>query len=177
MKVVTISLIVNVLLIALIGALAIGDLHIVTEREKSNSNVDNTLLVSNITFTDWELKTWLGIKNRLAIVNTDPDFSDPPHRILQWISMRNSSSAPWDNYYQKSMEWLCFWEGQGVKGEWEAVVSIYNSPNSTTDFVVEVSRFTWHSLKVTFDGTVKAVFPQVTNDTISLGYATFPVFA
>lgn len=177
MKTVTISLIVNVLLIALIGALAIGDLHTVTEREESNSNDDNTLLVSNITFTDWELETWSDIKNRLAVINTDPEFSDPTHRVLQWISMRNSSSAPWDNYYQKSMEWLCFWEGQGANGEWEAVVSIYNSPNSTTNFVIEVSRFTWHSLKVTLDGNVKAIFPQVTNDTISFGYTTFSVSA
>jgi hypothetical protein len=48
---------------------------------------------------------------------------------LQWISMRNSSSASRDPY-QKSMEYLFFWSGQGANGEWEAVISIYNSPDT-----------------------------------------------
>ena len=30
-----------------------------------------------------------------------------------------------------------FWTGQGANGEWEAVVSIYNSPGSLSDYVVE----------------------------------------
>jgi hypothetical protein len=50
--------------------------------------------------------------------------------------MRNSTSH---DYYQKNMEYLCFWSGQGANGEWQTVVSIYNSPNSSSDFVVEVS--------------------------------------
>ena len=75
------------------------------------------------------------------------------------------------------MEFLCFWSGQGANGEWKAVISIYNSPNSKTDFAVEVSRFTWHSLEITLDGKVKATFPQVVNDTTSLGYTTFRVTA
>jgi hypothetical protein len=73
------------------------------------------------------------------------------------------------------MEYLCFWEGQGANGEWEAVVSIYNVPDSTSEFVVEVSRFTWHELQVKLDGFVVADFPQVTNDAVSLGYCTFHV--
>jgi hypothetical protein len=125
---------------------------------------------TDVQFTAWELSTWVGLKNRLVVNNTDPLFTG--ERTLQWISMRNSSSG---DYYQKSMEWLCFWEGQGAAGEWEAVVSIYNSPNSTSVFVVEVSRFTWHSLNVLLDGSVVASFPQVTNDTVSVGYATFEV--
>jgi hypothetical protein len=88
--------------------------------------------------------------------------------------MRNSTSAQWDPY-QKSMEYLCFWSGQGANGEWEAVVSIYNSPNSLQDYVVEVSRFTWHSLEVTLNGQIQAVFPQVTQDTTSIGYTTFHI--
>ena len=111
-------------------------------------------------------------KDRLAVVNTDISFSGD--RTLQWTSMRNSSSG---DYYQKSMEFLCFWSGQCANGEWEAVISIYNSPNSKTDFVIEVSRFTWHSLEVTLDGNVMATFPQVTYDTVSFGYATFHVSA
>jgi hypothetical protein len=89
--------------------------------------------------------------------------------------MRNSSSAPWDNWNQKSMEWLCFWSGKGANGEWEVVVSIYNVPNSSTDFVVEVSRFTWHSIEVKIDGDIKASFPEITTDTVSVGYTTFRV--
>ena len=73
------------------------------------------------------------------------------------------------------MEYLCFWEGQGANGEWEAVVSMYNVPDSTSEFVVEVSRFTWHELQVKLDGVVVAHFPQVHNDTVSLGYCTFRV--
>jgi|WetSurMetagenome_2_1015567.scaffolds.fasta_scaffold665796_1 hypothetical protein len=176
MKAFAVSLLVNVLLIAIIGALFIGELNTAKERQESNPQVGNINLgARNITFSDWELKTWLGIKNRLDVINTDPDFPDPnpENRVLGWYSMRNSSSG---DYYQKSMEFLCFWEGQGVNGEWEAIVSIYNSPNSTTNFVVKVSRFTWHSLNVTLDGNVKASFPQVINDTISLGYSTFSVY-
>jgi hypothetical protein len=88
------------------------------------------------------------------------------------ISMRNSTSH---DYYQKSMEYLCFWNGQGANGEWEAVVSIYNAPDSTSDYVVEVSRFTWHSVEVRLDGKIMASFPQVTEDSVSLGYTSFHV--
>ena len=73
------------------------------------------------------------------------------------------------------MEFLCFWSGRGANGEWEAVVSIYNAPGSVSEYVVEVPRFTWHSLEVTLDGVVKARFPQVTEDTMSLGYTSFRI--
>ena len=141
----------------------------------SDSAVQNpiNLNATDVQFSAWELNVWGSVKNRLVVYNVDPEFTG--NRVLQWISMRNSTSASWDNYYQKSMEWLCFWEGQGANGEWEAVVSIYNSPNSTTDFVVEVSRFTWRELQVKLDGVVVADFPQVTNDAVSLGYCTFHV--
>jgi len=125
---------------------------------------------SDVQFTPWELQTWLGVKNRVVVYNADPAFTG--NRILQWISMRNSSSG---DYYQKSMEYLCFWEGRGADGEWEAVVSIYNSPNSTSDFVVEVARFTWHQIEVKLDGEGVYDFPLVYNDTVSLGYRTFHV--
>jgi hypothetical protein len=73
------------------------------------------------------------------------------------------------------MEYLCFWSGRGANGEWEAVISIYNAPNSTTDYVVEVSRFTWHSLEVRLDGKIMASFPQITEDMSSIGYTSFNV--
>lgn len=167
----SILVVVNVILVILICAL-VGQQFGFLPNFKKPLALPNSINTgaNNTTFTSLELQTWLGIKNRLAVVNTDPAFKGDT--TLQWISMRNSSSG---DYYQKSMEFLCFWSGQGANGEWEAVISIYNSPNSTTDFVVEVSRFTWHSLEVTLDGNVMASFPQVSNDTISLGYATFRV--
>jgi hypothetical protein len=162
---------VNIILVVIIGALLAQQFGLLPSLKKPDV-IPNTIDTGarKVNFTQSEMQTWLGIKDRLAVVNTDPVFSDPDNRILGWYSMRNSSSG---DYYQKSMEFLLFREGQGANGEWEAVISIYNSPNSETDFVVEVSRFTWHSLEVTFDDNVIATFPQVTNDTTSLGYATF----
>ena len=55
------------------------------------------------------------------------------------------------------------------------MVSIYNFPNSTSDYVVEVSRFFLHSLEVRLEGKIIASFPKVTADTVSLGYTTFHV--
>ena len=133
-----------------------------------------TNLFNNVSFTQEESEEFQSIKNRLQVNNTDPAFPDNNSRTLEWISNRNSTSASWDKP-MKSMEYLCFWRGQEGAGEWEAVVSIYNEPGSTTDYVVEVSRFTWHSLEVRLDGKIMASFPQVTNDTTSLGYATFHV--
>ena len=138
-------------------------------KDESSSTIVGANLVN---CTSSELQAFESIKNRLIVNNTDPAFTG--ERNLQWISMRNSTNAPWDPY-QKSMEYLCFWPGRGADGEWEAVVSIYNSPGSLSNYVVEVSRFTWHSLEVRLDGTIKATFPQVTEDTVSLGYTTFHV--
>lgn len=126
----------------------------------------------SVQFNATELQNFENIKNRLIINNSDPGF--PGNRTLQLISMRNSTSAPWDPY-QKSMEYLCFWSGQGANGEWEAVLSIYNEWGSLSDYVVEVSRFSWHSIDVIFDAEVVATFPQVLDDTTSLGYTTFHV--
>jgi hypothetical protein len=39
----------------------------------------------------------------------------------------------------------------------------------------DVSRFIWHSLEVRLDGKIMASFPQVTKDSVSLGYATFHI--
>lgn len=125
-----------------------------------------------VQFNSTELQNFESIKSRLQVTNTDPNFSG--NRTLQWISMRNSTAAPWDPY-QKSMEFLCFWSGQGAKGEWEAVVSIYNNFGTMNQYTVEVSRFSWHSLEISLDGNTKATFPQVTTDTTTLGYTTFQV--
>ena len=138
-------------------------------------NASDPINIQNVTvqFNSTELSNFNSIKSRLQVINTNPAFPDSA-RNLEWISMRNSTSAPWDPY-QKSMEYLCFWSGQGAKGEWEAVVSICNVFGRLDQYTVEVSRFTWHSLEVRLDGNVMAAFPQVTTDTTSLGYATFQV--
>jgi hypothetical protein len=175
MRAIIASLILNVLLVSIVGGLAIYELNVSIEKQNRTPSIASmNLEAKNITFTDRELKTWLGIKDRLAVINTDPDFPDlnESNRVLGWYSMRNSSSG---DYYQKSMEYLCFWKGQGVNGEWEAVVSIYNEPNDSSHFVVEISRFTWYSLKVTLDNITVREFPQITEDATSLGYATFVV--
>ena len=155
---------------ALVGALVTYQYGLPKSFERSEDSDSIDTGAKNVQFTSWELQAWGSVKTRVIVINVDPEFTG--NRVLQWISMRNSSSG---DYYQKSMEYLCFWEGQGANGEWEAVVSIYNSPNSTTDFVVEVSRFTWHEIQVKLDGVVVADFPQVNNDTVSVGYCTFHV--
>ncbi len=155
---------VGVVLVVLVGVL------VIQQRDLTVSNPIDTGAAS-VEFTREELQKWTSVKNRVTVYNADPVFTG--NRVLQWISMRNSSSG---DYYQKSMEYLCFWEGQGANGEWEAVVSIYNLPNSEGDFVVEVARFTWHSLDVLLDGEVKASFPEVSeDDVVSGGYLTFHV--
>ncbi len=170
MKKTYIFVLIAIVFVVLVGALVTQQYGLPKTLERSAISNSIDIGAKNVLFTSWELQAWSSVKNRVVVYNADPEFTG--NRVLQWISMRNSSSG---DYYQKSMEYLCFWEGQGANGEWEAVVSIYNSPNSTTDFVVEVSRFTWHEIQVKLDGIVVADFPQVSNDTVSVGYTTFHV--
>ena len=58
-----------------------------------------------VQFNTSELQAFEIIKNRVYVYNSDPAFNGD--RSLQWISMRNSTS---NDYYQKSMEYLCFWK-------------------------------------------------------------------
>jgi predicted nucleic acid-binding Zn-ribbon protein len=129
-----------------------------------------TFGASNAVFNASEIQTFATIINRLTVYNPSPDFNGT--RTLQWVSMRNSSSS---DFYQKSMDFLLFWPGRGADGEWQAVLSIYNVPDSPSDYVVEVSRFTWWEIQVKLDGNTIADFPQVTSDSTSFGYATFHV--
>jgi hypothetical protein len=174
MRKIAISLVVNVILFVVIIALLAQQFAFTpnVNSTKENSSIDTGS--SDINFTQSELQTWLGIKNRIQVLNTDPNFADqdPKNRVLGWYSMRNSSSK---DYYQKSMEFLMFWEGRGADGEWEAVISIYNVPDRSDDFVVEFSRFTWNSIRITLDGAPMAEFQRIQNDTVSLAYTTFHV--
>lgn len=174
MKKLTASIIINIVLLSIICILITQQVTFIpkTVEDVNSNSVD--VGAKPIEFTPSELETWLSIKDRIQVINTDPNFADPnpEHRILGWYSMRNSSS---NDYYQKSMEFLLFWEGQGTNGEWEAVISIYNVPNRTDDFVIEFSRFTWNSIKITLDGVPMAEFDTIKNDTTSLAYTTFHV--
>jgi hypothetical protein len=51
---------------------------------------------SAVQFNATELQNFENIKSRLVINNTDHGFTG--NRTLQLISMRNSTSAPWDPY-------------------------------------------------------------------------------
>jgi hypothetical protein len=174
MRKIVLSLITNIILSVVIIALLAQQFVLLPKNPPNISDSSIDIGASHIEFTESELQTWLGIKNRIQVVNTDSNFADPDpkNRILGWYSMRNSSS---NDYYQKSMEFLLFWEGRGADGEWEAVISIYNSPNRTDDFVVEFSRFTWNSVRITLDGVPMANFDRIQNDTVSLAYTTFHV--
>jgi hypothetical protein len=174
MRKIFISLVVNVILLVLTIALLAQQYAFLSKTNITEEDNSIGIGASQINFTESELQTWLGIKNRIEIVNTDPNFADPDpkNRVLGWYSMRNSSS---NDYYQKSMEFLLFWEGRGADGEWEAVISIYNAPDRTDDFVVEFSRFTWNSIRITLDGVPIADFERIQNDTVSLAYTTFHV--
>jgi hypothetical protein len=173
MKIVHVSVLVNIVLAMFLGGFLSQQFGIIPESSVGDSNALG-IEAKKVQFNSSELQTWLGIKSRLAVINTDPDFTGD--RTLEWISMRNSTSAPWDNYYQKSMEFLCFWSGQGASGEWEAVVSIYNRPNSTSVFVIEFARFTWHSLDLTIDGAVVHSFVQVTENGAYDGYYSTEIY-
>jgi uncharacterized protein YoxC len=142
----------------------------------SQNPVNITFGANNTYLNSSEVQTFTSIINRIIVYDPSPSYNGA--RTLQWVSMRNSSSAPWDNISQKAMEFLLFQPGQGANGEWQAVLSIYNSPNSTNDYVVEVSRFTWHEIQVKLGGNIMVDFPEVTSDVAtlsSLGYATFHV--
>jgi len=109
---------VNIILIILICALVAQQFGFLPNFKGSTSISDPAFSdhigainvnASGVKFTTWELNTWLGIKNRLEVTKIDPAFTG--NRTLQWISMRNSTSH---DYYQKSMEFLSFWPGQGA---------------------------------------------------------------
>lgn len=112
------------------------------------------------------------IKNKIVVNITDADFPETGIRECIWFELREEDSA---DYFQTTVDYWVFQDGQGMNGDIEAWVEIYNKPDNSTAFIVEVSRFCWHELTVSYDGIVKCVFPKITNDTLSLGYSTFEV--
>jgi hypothetical protein len=112
------------------------------------------------------------IKDRLLVNITDSDFPSTGTRECEWYKLREEDS---EDYFQTTVNFWVFQRGQGIHGDIEAFVEIYNKPDQTDVFVVEVTRNCWNELTVSLDGSPRAVFPRVTEDVLSYGYITFEV--
>ena len=112
------------------------------------------------------------IKNRLLVNITDSDFPSTGIRECEWYKLREEDS---EDYFQTTVNFWVFQSGQGVHGDIEAFVEIYNRPGETDVFVVEVARNCWNELTVSLDGVTKVVFRKVTEDVLSDCYITFEV--
>ena len=138
------------------------------------------LLSVNIVLTLWKpappsppfYQEITAIKNRLTVKITEPNFTNPVPKC-EFYEVRQQES---DEYFQTTINYQVFQHGKETRGDIEAFVEIYNVPEKTNLFIVEVARNCWNELTVYLDGSVKAVFPTVTEDNmLSLGYTTFPV--
>jgi hypothetical protein len=110
------------------------------------------------------------IQADLLVNITDSNFPAGAVRECQFIELREEDSG---DYFQTTVDYLVFQTGQGVHGDIDALVEIYNEPDSRGEFVVEVSRLCWHELTVSYKGRVEVVFPAVKGDgVLSLGYFT-----
>jgi hypothetical protein len=109
------------------------------------------------------------IKNRLTVNITETDFSNPV-RVCDFYELREEDS---EDYFQTTVDYWVFQHGQQEHGDIEAFVEIYNVPNRTDLFVVEIARFCWNELTVSLDGSVKEVFRTITENMLSPGYTTF----
>jgi hypothetical protein len=114
------------------------------------------------------------IKNRLLINITDPAFPSTGTRECIWYELREEDSG---DYFQTTVNFWVFQAGQEKHGDVEAFVEIYNVPNVTDRFIVEVTRNTWSELTVSLDGSPIVVFPTVSQNVLSYGYMTFEVSA
>ena len=112
------------------------------------------------------------IKSRLLVNITDSNFPSTGTRECIWYELREEDSG---DYFQTTLNFWVFQAGQGVHGDIEAFVEIYNKPDVTDVFVVEVTRNCWDELTVSLDGSPVVVFPRVTENAMSYGYMTFEV--
>lgn len=111
------------------------------------------------------------IKNRLTVSITETDFTNPV-RVCDFYELREEDS---EDYFQTTVNYWVFQHGQQEHGDIEAFVEIYNVPDRTDLYIVEVARNCWCELTVSLDGSPVVVFPTVTSNTLSLGYMTFEV--
>ena len=112
------------------------------------------------------------IKDRLLVNITDSNFPSTGIRECEWYELREEDSG---DYFQTTVNFWVFQAGQGIHGDIEAFVEIYNAPDNSSVFVVEVARNCWNELTVSLDGAPKVVFPRVTENAMSYGYITFEV--
>jgi hypothetical protein len=111
------------------------------------------------------------VKNRLTVNITESNFTNPV-RVCDFYELREEDS---EDYFQTTVNYWVFQHGQQEHGDVEAFVEIYNIPNRTDLYIVEVARNSWYELTVSLDGSPVVVFPTVTSDTLSPGYITFEV--
>ena len=111
------------------------------------------------------------IRNRIVINISEPNFSNPV-RTCEWYELREEDSG---DYFQTTVNFWVFQAGQGKHGDIEAFVEIYNVPNRTDRFIIEVTRNSWFELTAYYKGESFVVFPTVTGNNLTLGYITYEV--
>jgi hypothetical protein len=111
------------------------------------------------------------IKDRLVINITEPGFPNPIPEC-DFFELREEDS---EDYFQTTVNYWVFQNGQETKGDIEAFVEIYNSPDRTDLFIVEVARNRWYELTVSLDENPIVIFPTITENVLSPGYITFEV--
>ncbi len=112
-----------------------------------------------------------GIKNRLTINITEPNFTNP-NRQCDFYELRVEDGE--NN--QTTVNYWVFQHGQQEHGDIEAYVEIYNNPCNSSEYVVEIARNCWNELTVYLDGAVKTVFETITKDDMpAIGYITLRV--
>lgn len=112
-----------------------------------------------------------GIKDRLTITITEDGFENPEPKC-DFYELREEDSG---DYFQTTVNYWVFQNGQETNGDIEAYVEIYNVPDQTDLFIVEVTRSCWYELTVSLDDETKVVFPTITENVLSQGYITFEV--
>jgi hypothetical protein len=111
------------------------------------------------------------VKNRILIKITEPNFTNPL-RTCEWYELREEDSG---DYFQTTVNFWVFQVGQGKHGDIEAFVEIYNVPNQTDRFIIEITRNCWFELTAYYNGEPFVVFPTVTGNNLTLGYMTYEV--
>lgn len=112
------------------------------------------------------------IKDRLLINITDPAFPATGIRECIWYELREEDSG---DAFQTTVNFWVFQDGQGEHGDIEAFVEIYNVPNSSDRFIIEITRNCWFELTASYEGKPFVVFPRVIGNELSYGYMTFNV--
>jgi len=112
------------------------------------------------------------IKNRITIKITDPAFPSTGIRECIWFEQREEDS---EDYFQTTVNFWVFQDGQGKHGDIEAFVEIYNVPDSRDRFVIEIARNCWLELTGYYNGEPFVMFPSVNENELSYGYMTYEV--